>query len=247
MKFSIITVSYNSALTIEDTIISVLAQNYDDLEYIIIDGGSKDGTIDIVNKYKDKISKIVCEPDKGIYDAMNKGLKMATGDVVGILNSDDFYKNTAVLKEVSEAFKNSDADICYGDIEYIDRENIKKVVRFWKAGEYKKEKLNSGWIMPHPALFVKKEIYNKYGLFNLDFKIAADYELMLRFLLKEVRVKYIKKTLVSMREGGFSGQSYKQRKKGWEELKRAWTINGLPIPKLFIFRRLLSKIKQYFV
>jgi len=247
MKISLITICYNSVATIEDTIKSVINQNYNDLEYIIVDGGSKDGTLDIVNKYKDKISKIISEPDKGIYDAMNKGIKMATGEIVGILNSDDFYKNNSVIKNIISEFEKNNIEACYGDIEYIDRGNIDKVVRIWKAGEYKKEKLNSGWIMPHPAFFVKKEIYDKYGLFNLDFRIAADYELMLRFLLKGIRVKYINNILVSMREGGFSGQSYKQRKNGWDELKRAWVINNLSVPKFLIIRRVLSKIKQYFV
>lgn len=247
MKISIITVSYNSSQTIEDTIVSVLAQNYQELEYIIIDGNSTDTTMDIVNKYKDKIHKIISEKDGGIYDAMNKGIKMATGDIVGILNSDDLYKSLTVLKDVVDCFKERNFDACYGNIEYVDRCDIKKVVRFWRAGEYKKEKLNSGWIMPHPAFFVKKEIYDKYGLFNLGFRIAADYELMFRFLLKGIKVGYIDKTLVSMREGGFSGQGYVQRKKGWGELKKAWTANGLSVPKFFIARRLLFKIKQYFI
>lgn len=247
MKISIITVSYNSSQTIEDTIVSVLAQNYQDLEYIIVDGNSTDTTMDIVNKYKDKINKIISEKDSGIYDAMNKGIKMATGDIIGILNSDDLYKSQTVLKDVADCFKEKNIDACYGNIEYVDRCDIKKVVRFWRAGEYKKEKLNSGWIMPHPAFFVKKEVYNKYGLFNLDFRIAADYELMFRFLLKGIKLGYINKTLVSMREGGFSGQSYTQRKKGWEELKRAWVVNGLLVPKFFIARRLLFKTKQYFI
>ena len=247
MKFSIITISYNSEKTIEDTIVSVLAQNYSNLEYIIIDGGSKDGTLEIINKYKNKISKIVSESDRGVYDAMNKGVKLATGDIVGILNSDDFYKNTTVLKDVYEVLQNNDVDACYGDIEYVDRNDIKKIVRFWKAGEYRKDKLDSGWIMPHPAFFVKKEIYNKFGLFNIDFKLASDYELMLRFLIKGLRVKYLPKTLVTMREGGLSGQSFKQRKIGWQELKKAWSVNNIPVPKFFIFKRLLSKIKQYFL
>lgn len=247
MKFSIITISYNSEKTIEDTITSVLSQNGVDLEYIIIDGGSKDGTLEIINKYKDKISKIVSEPDRGVYDAMNKGVKLTTGDIIGILNSDDFYKDRNVLKDVSKVFHDGDFDACYGDIEYVDRNDIKKIVRFWKSGEYRKDKLDTGWIMPHPAFFVKKEIYNKYGLFNSDFKLAADYELMLRFLIKGLKIKYLPKTLVTMREGGLSGQSFKQRKIGWQELKKAWGVNSLPVPNFFIFKRLLSKIKQYFL
>ncbi len=245
MKISIITVSYNSASTIEDTIKSVLAQGYSDLEYIIIDGGSKDGTMDIVNKYTNNIAKVISEKDSGIYDAMNKGIGLATGDVVGILNSDDFYKSNTVLKDVEHCFAQMNADACYGDIEYIDRDDSTKVVRVWKAGEYKKDKLNSGWIPPHPSFFVKREMYVKYGFFNLNFRIAADYELMLRFLLKGITLGYIPKTLVSMREGGFSGQSYAQRKKGWVELKKAWIVNSVPVPKCFIVRRLLSKITQY--
>ncbi|HBU06917.1 MAG TPA: glycosyl transferase [Candidatus Magasanikbacteria bacterium] len=245
MKLSIITVSYNSAETIEDTIKSVIAQNYSDLEYIIVDGGSKDSTLQIVDKYRDKIAKIVSEPDKGIYDAMNKGINMATGEVVGIINSDDFYFNDQIFNNIISQFENTSSDAVYGDIIYVNRKDIKKQVRFWRAGEYKEEKLNCGWIMPHPAFFVKKEIYNKFGLFNLDFRIAADYGLMLRFLKNGLKVNYLPQTFVCMREGGFSGQSYKQRKKGWQELKKAWAINNFKIPRFFITRRILSKIKQY--
>lgn len=245
MKISIITVSYNSAETIEDTIKSVLAQDYSELEYIIVDGGSKDNTLEIVDKYKEKIAKVISESDKGIYDAMNKGIRMATGEVVGIINSDDFYEHNTVLKEISDCLSSDQIDACYGNIKYVDRVDIKKQVRFWKAGNYEKKKLAWGWIMPHPAFFVKKEVYNKLGLFNLDFRIAADYELMLRFLKNDIQVHYIDSTLVCMREGGFSGQSFKQRQKGWNELKKAWAINNLELPKLFIIKRLISKIKQY--
>lgn len=245
MKISIITVSYNSASTIEDTIKSVLAQNYADLEYLIIDGGSKDNTMEIVGKYKDKIAIIISEPDKGIYDAMNKGVKLATGEVVGILNSDDFFQHETVLKEVADAFSSGGFDACYGDIEYVDRLDTNKKVRFWKAGEYEKNKLESGWIMPHPAVFIKKETYSRNGLYNLDFPIAADYELLLRYLMQGAKVKYINSTLVCMREGGTSAMSLEQRRKGWNELKRAWTVNNLKVPMFFIIRRVLSKVGQY--
>lgn len=245
MKISIITVSFNSALTIEDTIKSVLAQSNVDLEYIIIDGGSTDNTLEIVNKYKDKIAKIISEPDKGIYDAMNKGIRMATGEVVGIINSDDFYEHNTVLDEVANCFESSKIDACYGNIKYVDRQDTEKQVRFWKAGNYEKKKLNSGWIMPHPAFFVRKEVYDRFGLFNLDFRIAADYELMFRFLKNNIEIQYLDSTLVCMREGGFSGQSFKQRQKGWNELKKAWITNNLLLPKFFIIRRILSKVKQY--
>lgn len=245
MKFSVITISYNSEATINDTIQSVLSQDYPDIEYIIVDGGSKDNTLEIINKYKDKIAKIISEPDQGIYDAMNKGIKLATGEVIGILNSDDFYKNSNVLSNVAKVFQQTGLEAVYGNIEYIDQEEINRVVRFWKAGEYKEKKLNFGWIMPHPAFFVKKEIYNKYGLFNLDFKIASDYELMLRFLKNGLKISYLSETLVCMREGGYSAKSLSQRRAGWTELKKAWQVNNFNLPLFFIARRILAKIKQY--
>lgn len=245
MKISIITVSYNSEQTIEQTIKSVLGQKGADLEYIIVDGGSKDGTLEIINRYKDKITKIISEPDKGIYDAMNKGVQLATGDVVGIINSDDFYFDDNVLNSVVIEFEKSDVDAVYGDIVYVDREETKKHVRFWKAGEYKESKLKSGWIMPHPAFFVRRECYEKWGIFNLSFKIAADYELMLRFIKKGLRMKYLSQILVCMREGGYSASNFKQRVAGWQELKKSWQINGLKVPKFFVIRRVLSKVNQY--
>jgi glycosyltransferase len=225
----------------------VLIQSCQEVEYIIIDGGSTDATLEIINKYKDKIFKIISEPDKGIYDAMNKGIKMATGDIVGILNSDDFYNNPNVLDNVINEFKRSDVDVVYGDIVYVDRENTQKQVRRWQAGSYKQKNLKDGWIMPHPAFFVKKEVYDKFGLFNLNFRIAADYELMLRFLKNGLSVSYLPEVLVCMREGGYSASGLKKRFSGWVELKQAWRINNLKLPLFFITRRILSKVKQYFV
>lgn len=245
MKLSLITISYNSASTIEDTIKSVISQNYADLEYIIVDGGSTDNTLEIISKYKDKIAKIISEPDKGIYDAMNKGIGMATGEVVGIINSDDFYFGNSVLREVVNEFEKSKADAVYGDIVYVDREDTSRHVRYWKAGQYSEKKLNYGWIMPHPAVFIKKEVYNKFGLFNLDFKIASDYELLLRFLKNGMKVSYLPRTLVCMREGGYSANSFGKRREGWSELKKAWCINNFSLPCFFIVRRILHKLNQY--
>ncbi len=244
MKISIITVCYNSASTIEDTIKSVISQDYADLEYIIIDGGSTDETLKIVGKYQDKIAKVVSEPDRGIYDAMNKGIKLASGDIVGIINSDDFYSDNKVLDKVAGVISGG-VDACYGDLAYVNRQDVSKQVRYWKAGEYEKRKLSYGWIMPHPVFFVKKEVYNRFGLFNLSFKIAADYELMLRFLLKGISVVYIPETLVCMREGGHSAENLKQRMAGWREIKSSWEVNNKQIPKFIIFKRLLSKIFQF--
>lgn len=247
MKISIITASYNSAKTIEDTIKSVLGQTYQDIEYIVVDGTSKDGTLDIVKKYQASHEiKLLSEPDNGLYEAMNKGIALATGDVIGILNSDDFYKNNEVIQKIVTAFNESGADAVYADLEFVDEIDTKKVVRTWIAGEYQEQKLNNGWIIPHPTFFVKKDIYNKYGLFNPEFKIAADYELLLRLLkFHKIKLRYIKGIIVSMRNGGVSTRNLEQRKKGWQELKAAWTINNLPVPFLFIARRVFFKIKQY--
>ncbi len=185
MNISIITPTYNSAATIQDTIESVLSQTYRNVEYIIVDGASKDGTTDIIASYGDKVAKFISEKDGGIYDAMNKGVLLAAGDIVGILNSDDFYAYADAIKDVVDAFE-SDADIgiVYGDLLYIDAKDTTKTVRVWGSGDYKDGLFESGWHPPHPSFFVRKSIYDKYGIFNTDFKIAADYELMLRFMHK---------------------------------------------------------------
>ncbi len=244
MKISIITVSYNSRETIEKTIKSVLSQAGVDLEYIIIDGGSKDGTMDIVNKYRDKIVAVVSEPDKGIYDAMNKGIRLATGEVIGILNSDDFFNDDNVLAAVADCFSGDNIGACYGDISYFEDDD-KKTTRVWRAGEYDEKKLNSGWAMPHPALFVRKSVYDKIGLYRTDFRLAADYEFMLRLLkVHKTKVKYLPQILTRMKSGGTSGRNLRYRLKGWRELKRSWAINDLPLPRFFILRRVMSKLGQ---
>jgi|SRR3989344_169186 len=245
MKVTIITVCLNSKETIEDTIKSVLSQTYKNLEYIIVDGGSTDGTLDIVDRYKDQISKIIFEPDQGIYDAMNKGLRVMTGDVVAFLNSDDFYLDKNVISDVVGAFEAHDCQACYSDLKYVERLKTQKVVRLWKAGAYGIKKIYYGWIPPHPTFFAKSKLYKKYGLFNLDFKIASDYELMLRFILKGIEMFYLSKVTVGMREGGRSAQTFKTRIKGWKEIRMAWEVNGMRPPRLLILKRIMSKILQY--
>lgn len=246
MTLSLITPSYNSAKTIVRTIESVIAQNYSDLEYIIIDGASTDGTQDVVKSYQEKINiKLVSEHDSGIYDAMNKGVRMATGDIIGILNSDDLFDNNKVLKTVSETFADFQIDAVYGDIKYF-ADDASKTTRYWRAGEYKENKLDNGWVIPHPALFLRRSVYEKAGLFNTDFKIASDYEFILRILkIHKIKVKYIPEVFVRMYDGGTSASSFSQRKKGWRELRNAWVANGLKTPRFFITRRLLFKFFQY--
>jgi glycosyltransferase len=247
MKISIITPTYNSVKTISRTIESVILQSYKEIEYIVIDGGSLDGTQDMVLVSKNRLDiKFISEKDSGIYDAMNKGVSMATGDIVGILNSDDFYENESVLLDVIQAFNDEKIDAVYGNISYFS-DDLNKVTRYWKAGEYKECNLNNGWIIPHPALFLKKSVYDKCGLFNTDFRVAADYEFILRILkINKINVKYIPKVLVRMYSGGNSGSSFKNRMKGWKDLKMSWKVNDLKIPKFFIVRRILFKISQYY-
>ncbi|MDD2889025.1 MAG: glycosyltransferase family 2 protein [bacterium] len=246
VKVSIITVSFNSKDFINHAIESVLSQTYKNIEYIIIDGGSTDDTIDIIKEYKDKITKFVSEPDNGIYDAMNKGLKMATGDIIGILNSDDFYADNSVIETVVKNIKNKNADACWGDLFYIDKENISKIVRNWKSSKYSKNNFGKGWMPAHPTFFVKRWVYEKYGYFNLDFPISADYEIMLRFLERyKIKSCYIQKVLVKMRTGGNSNKNMKNIIRANIECYNAWKVNGLRAnPIIFIIKPLL-KVFQY--
>jgi glycosyltransferase involved in cell wall biosynthesis len=247
MKISIITVSYNSAETIEDTIQSVLAQTYKNLEYIIIDGSSSDGTMDIVNKYSSDIALVISEPDKGIYDAMNKGVAAATGDIIGILNSDDFYADNKVVEDIAAEIDGAKSDACYADLVYVDRNDTNKVVRKWRAGSYEAGHFRKGWMPPHPTFFVSKKVYDKHGAYNLKLRSAADYELMLRMLHKhEISVTYLPRVITKMRTGGQSNVSLKNRFKANMEDRRAWEINGLKPGPLTLYRKPLSKISQYF-
>ena len=246
MKVSIITTVLNNKETIESAIKSVLGQRYLDIEYIVIDGGSIDGTIKIIESYKNKISKFISEPDRGIYDGINKGIKNATGDIIGNLNSDDFYANTNVIETVVKTMKEKNVDVCWGDLVYVNKKNTEKTIRYWKSSEYKEGKFKKGWMPPHPTFFVKKWVYKKYGNFNLDFPIAADYELMLRFLEKhKVKSCYIPQILVKMRIGGKSTKSIKNIIKANIDCYKSWKINGLKINPIIIFIKPLSKISQF--
>ena len=246
MKVSIITISYNSAETIEDTIKSVVGQDYPNIEYIIIDGASKDETLSIIGKYKDKIAKVVSEKDKGIYDAMNKGVENATGDIIGILNSDDYYYDESVISEVVRLFEKENTDGLYADLVYVDRADSDKVIRYWKSGEYQPGKFLKGWMPPHPTFFVKKEVYEKFGLYSTDLRSAADYEFMLRVIHKHnISLSYMPRILTKMRVGGMSNVSLKNRWKANMEDRRAWKINGLK-PKWYTLTvKPLSKILQF--
>lgn len=245
MRVSIITATYNSERTIKDTLASVKQQTYKNLEHIIVDGASKDKTINLLDLYGHR-GPVLSEADNGIYDAMNKGVAMADGDIIGILNSDDFYSNSHVIQKVVSAFEDSDCDAVYGDLVYIDSKQTNKVVRKWVAGNYDKKHFYKGWMPPHPTVFIKKEVYEKYGLFNLKFKSSSDYELLLRLMvLKNIKVGYIPHVLVHMRIGGQSTKSLSNRLAAHKEDYMAWLSNGISPKWYTLAMKPLRKIKQF--
>jgi glycosyltransferase involved in cell wall biosynthesis len=246
MKTSIITVCFNSAATIEDAIKSILMQDYKDIEYIVVDGGSTDGTLEILAKYQSRIAKCISEPDNGIYDAMNKGIKLATGDIIGFLNSDDFYVDKTVIRRIAEMMMVANADCCYGNLEYVDKNDINKTVRRWKSQPYCDGLFEKGWHPPHPTFFVKKNVFDNYGGFDLACDIGADYELMLRFLKRYgITSCYIPDVLVKMRIGGKSNRNLWQIIKANIECYQAWKKNGLKITPLIMLKKPVSKLIQY--
>jgi glycosyltransferase involved in cell wall biosynthesis len=248
MKISVITAVLNSKDFIEDSIQSVLHQTYKNIEHIVIDGGSTDGTVGTIEKYQLGITKIVSERDDGIYDAMNKGIRLATGEVIGILNADDFYPDSGILEKVAQVFGNEDIESCYGDLEYVDAVDTARVVRHWRSGPYDVNKFYSGWMPPHPTFFVRRSIYRQYGLFDLSLGSAADYELMLRFLVKHrITAAYIPEVIIKMRMGGVSNASIKNRIRANRMDRRAWSVNGLtPYPWTLLFKP-LRKVHQFIV
>jgi len=243
----VITAVFNGAKTIQDCIKSVSGQIYPNIEHIIIDGGSTDGTLEVIKRYTEKRVNIVSEPDNGIYDALNKGIRQASGEVIGLLHSDDFYAHDRVIEKVADIFMKYNIDSCYGDLQYVDKNNPDKVIRYWKSSQYRHGKFKYGWMPPHSTFFVKKEIYNKYGYFNTNFKIAADYELMLRFLEKhKISTYYIPEVFIKMRIGGTSNRNIKNLIIKSNEDYRAWKVNNLNGGFYTILLKNLCKIPQFF-
>lgn len=227
------------------TLDSVRDQTYLCIEHLLIDGGSTDESMDIIKNYP-HLAKVISEPDLGTYDAMNKGILLATGDIIGILNADDFYKHADVIAQVMEVFKNKRVEAVYGDLNYVDPNNVNKIVRKWRSGRYDKNRFLKGWMPPHPAFFIKKKCYEEFGLYNTKFTISADYELMLRMLyLHQVPCAHIPEVLVAMRTGGQSNSSIARRLTANREDRQAWQMNGLK-PGLFtLWLKPLSKLSQY--
>lgn len=244
-KISIITVSLNSSATIKKTIESVVSQKNICIEYLIIDGASTDGTLEIIKEYASKYSFIrwISEKDTGIYDAMNKGVLLATGDIIGILNSDDYYCSDDVLNTVYNCIEDNKIDSCYGNLVYSNKRNG-KIYRYWKSGEFQNFKY--GWMPPHPSFFVKKEIYQKYGLFRMDCGVNADYELMLRFLqINKITTVWINKLFVCMRMGGASNKNLKARYYSFINDRYSLLLNGFKFSTCTVLLKKIRKLKQF--
>ena len=243
MKISIITATYNSGVTLRDTLESILSQSYSDYEVLIIDGGSKDNTKQIVDEYISKFNgrlKWYTGKDKGLYDAMNKGIARATGDVVGILNSDDFYADPDVLAAIAEGC--GDVDAVYGDLDFVDATDTGKVVRQWRGSQHEPGAFLKGWHPAHPTFYARREFYNRLGGFDISFDVSADFELMLRFIEKgRLSNRYIPKTFVKMRMGGESTGSLSKIIQGNKNVLRAFRKNGFKVPQFYLVRRLAPK------
>ena len=252
MKISIITSVYNNKNLIESCINSVTSQTYKDIEYIIIDGGSTDGTVETIKNYKLKIINelenyiFISEKDNGIYDALNKGIKLATGEVVGLLHSDDVFYDNSVLEKVARIFEKKDTDSVYSDLVYVYKDNPDKVLRYWKAGEFNYSILNRGWMPPHPTIFIKKKNYDEFGGFDSSYKISSDYELVLRFLGKhKISTTYLPEVTIKMRAGGKSNKSLGNIFHKSSEDYRALKQNEFPFPAFTLFMKNVRKVPQF--
>jgi len=248
MKISIITVVFNNVRTIEDTIRAVEMQNYSDVEHIVIDGASTDGTLDVLQRHQDKITKLVSEPDRGIFDAMNKGLRLATGEVVGFLNADDIYADTAIFHTVADVFADETIEACYADLVYVDPVNINKQVRYWKSKPFRPGMFSTGWVPAHPTFFARRTTYARDGGFDESLGLAADYELMLR-LLERHRIKavYVPKVFVKMRLGGASNRSLRNIVQQNIDIYRSCKKNQISISPWVFIAKPLAKLSQYFM
>jgi len=246
LKVSVITTSLNSAETIEATIRSVLCQDCEDAEYIIVDAGSTDGTCEIIARYARRIGKIISEPDRGVYHGMNKGVRLAKGEIVCFLNSDDTYVKRTALTEIAQFIDKNGLDAAYGDLLYVDRRTGERITRFWKTGKYRKGAFTFGWAIPHPAFFCRRDLFEKYGYFNENLKVAADFELMLRFIEKhKIKIRYLPKVLVRMRTGGKSNR-LSGIIQGNKEIISSFRLNNMGLSPWFFICKPALKFSQVF-
>ncbi|EGR0524537.1 glycosyltransferase family 2 protein [Vibrio cholerae] len=246
MKVSVITATYNSSQTIVDTVRSLEGQTYADIEYIIVDGASKDKTLQVIEQNCSRVSKIISEPDRGIYDALNKGIQAATGDIIGFLHSDDLLAYPQAIADLVNTMQASQSQAVYADLEYVSKDDISKTVRLWTSGEYQKQNLLNGWMPPHPTFYMRRECYQALGMFDLSFRISADYDSLLRYLwLNSVTMSYLPKVLIKMRVGGASNRSLRNiYKKSCEDI-RALKNSQVFWPKALLIKN-VSKIPQFF-
>lgn len=244
LKISLITVTFNSAATLADTIKSVIKQDYSNIEYIIVDGGSTDQTIEIIKKYEERFPiKWVSEPDKGLYDAINKGIKMATGDVVGIINSDDFYHRADGLSKIAKGFDNEEVDCVFADIRFVRPENLQKTVRYYSSKNFHPKKFKWGFMPAHPTFFAKRELFEKLGYYKTDYYIGADYELLIRFLYNnKLKYLYLPFDLMKMRTGGRSTNSFKSNLILNKEIVRACKENGIKTNLYLLYLKYFRKV-----
>lgn len=246
MKITIVTVCFNSAKYIAGAIQSVVMQNYPDIEYIVIDGGSTDGTVDIVKSYGDKITRFISEPDLGIYDAMNKGLRLATGDVIGILNSDDIFFDNNVLANVANTFVADNCDCLFGDLVYVAPYDTSKVIRYWRTSKMPLAGFSNGWHPPHPSFYAKKSVYERCGYFKDNYNFSADFEIMMRILqVNQHSYSYLAVPMVRMRLGGKTSKNLKNIYLGNLECLKAFKENGLSKSPFYLFLRILMKLNQF--
>lgn len=243
MKISIVTPVFND-VRVGHALASIFGQLFDhDLESIVIDAGSRDGTLEVLERYRKQVAVMVSEPDRGIFEGMNKGLARATGDVIGILNSDDRYNDAYVLRDVMDAFERQDADICYGNIVYVNQAG--REVRYFESGPHRRFKWRLGWMPPHPAFFVRSRVYADFGMFKPELRVAGDYELMLRLLFKyELKTAYINRVFVQMATGGNANRSLGNFIQGAQDVRSAWRLNDLPGGQFVPFLKPVSKIGQ---
>ena len=245
MKVSIITATYNSASTLRDTLETVKSQDHPDIEHIIVDGGSGDGTVAMIKSYS-HVAKFVSEKDRGLYDAINKGIRMSSGDIVGILNSDDFFPHASVVSDIVRAFEQHNVDAVYGDIAFVKPENLRKIVRHYSSKKFHPRKFAYGYMPAHPSFYVKKKFYDEYGLYKLDYKIAADYELLMRFLHRNhLRTTYLPEVIVYMRTGGVSNKNFLSRYVLNKEIIKACKENGVSTNMFVISLKYFIKVFEY--
>lgn len=247
MKISVVTVVFNNHDTIESALRSVLEQSYPDVEYIVVDGGSTDGTVEIISRYRERISRFVSEPDKGIYDAMNKGIRLATGDAIGFLNSDDVYANTGVLESVATMLARGDLDAVFGNAEFFKPDNPAKTVRRYDSGRFRPDRLAWGWMPAHPALFLRKRVFDHFGAFRPDYRIAGDFEFIARaFHGGTLKYRHVPDVFVRMSTGGVSTGGWRNTLLLNREVLRACRENGIRTNMLKILSKYPAKLLEFF-